>query len=127
MDDALLRCPEIEVDEARRMVLNRPRERDDHCHGGGVSASPRGPSPGGRGAGSACGLPRLSSPLSLRERGRGGGILAPPWHWSSSRGHRSSPSSTPALNSNFRTHLPRIARAFLPRVLVWPREAAFHG
>jgi hypothetical protein len=48
---ALLKmCPEIEADEARRIAPNHSRERDAHWHGGGVSPSPRGPSPGGRGA-----------------------------------------------------------------------------
>src|ERR1039457_7273619 len=82
------------------MEPNHPRERDAHCHGGGVSPSPRGPSPKGRGADSACDYRAFLHPSPCGRGGGGGGISDPPLHWPSSRGYRSSPIRTPALNTN---------------------------
>src|ERR1017187_1616236 len=44
-----MRCPEIEADEARRMVPNCPRERDAHCHEGEYQPHPVAPLPPGEG------------------------------------------------------------------------------
>jgi hypothetical protein len=49
--------------EATRMGPDHPRERDAHCHGGGESASPRGPSPFGRGADLASDYRSFLTPL----------------------------------------------------------------
>src|ERR1039457_5200988 len=81
----LVRCPEIEADEARRMVPNHPRGRDAHCHEGEYQPHPvapptagRTPPPppwppaGGGGGGFSLLSPPLSPPPPRGGRGVGG-------------------------------------------------------
>src|ERR1017187_3679307 len=48
------RCPEIEADEARKLGHNHRENAMPTATEGGVSPSPRGPSPGGRGVRNTC-------------------------------------------------------------------------